>query len=240
LLYSTKYIRVTTPISPSVSLLEHFEEAINSLQADNVTASLVIPATLGIDCMLAMWYAVQYFQAAAAKLTAEAIWWHSQPARICNSNSTGSQIQTCIVPFEQNQSTSTPDCWLLWRVYQQLMLGAFFWISYALLVETVRWKWLVLKSVRLVAWNLRRNLRSKASSPDLYQHQYSHYLTGVRITNTSRNLCFQMLIQPSTGQVPRRNFLIWLYLRRYVRYKYYSIKITPVKQHSHCTAVGAV
>jgi len=52
-LYSTKYMRVTTPISLSVSLLEHFEEATNSLQADNVTASLVIPAILGIDCMLA-------------------------------------------------------------------------------------------------------------------------------------------------------------------------------------------
>jgi len=36
-----------------VSLLEMFEEATNSLQADTVTSSVVIPAVLGVDSMLA-------------------------------------------------------------------------------------------------------------------------------------------------------------------------------------------
>jgi len=36
-----------------VSLLEMFEEATNSLQADTVASSMVIPAILGVDGMLA-------------------------------------------------------------------------------------------------------------------------------------------------------------------------------------------
>jgi len=40
-------------ITDLVSLLEMFEEATNSLQADTVTSSMVIPAMLGVDSMLA-------------------------------------------------------------------------------------------------------------------------------------------------------------------------------------------
>jgi len=40
-------------ITDLVSLLDMFEEATNSLQADTVTSSMVIPAILGVDRMLA-------------------------------------------------------------------------------------------------------------------------------------------------------------------------------------------
>ena len=59
------------------------------------------------------------------------------------------------------------------------------------------------------AGGVRPDEKSQASSPDLYQHQCSQYLTGVRITNTSHSLCFQMLIQPSTNMAILRRRYVW-------------------------------